>query len=308
MTPRRRRRPPRARVVRRRLAALVVVVAALGALGWGATRIAADISEDDGRANTTTDTSTVKRRLPPRLRILRIIFPEGFTRKQMAERISAVNVIAREQRHVQPRLSPSEYLRLAADSNFPRTFGDRAARGRSRGFLFPALYEFTQKTRTKRLIRDQLAAFRANWSKVGLRYARSKNLTPYDVLVIASMIEEEAVVPRERRLIAAVIYNRLRRADAARDRRNDPVRARRAPHRAAPRLSPRERQPLQHAEVPRPASDADHEPRVGVDARGRAPGRVDYLYFVRKPDKRHHYFTASNADFLRKACEYGYGC
>ena len=43
-----------------------------------------------------------------------------------------------------------------------------------------------------------------------LRYARSKNLTPYDVLMIASMVEREAQVPRERRLIASVIYNRLR--------------------------------------------------------------------------------------------------
>jgi len=43
-----------------------------------------------------------------------------------------------------------------------------------------------------------------------MRYARSKNLTPYDVLKIASMIEKETVVPAERRLVAAVIYNRLK--------------------------------------------------------------------------------------------------
>ena len=45
---------------------------------------------------------------------------------------------------------------------------------------------------------------------VDLSYARSKNLTPYDVLIIASMIEKETAVPRERRLVSAVIYNRLR--------------------------------------------------------------------------------------------------
>ena len=42
-----------------------------------------------------------------------------------------------------------------------------------------------------------------------MSYARSKNLTRYDVLIIASMIEREVVVPSERRLVAAVIYNRL---------------------------------------------------------------------------------------------------
>ena len=40
-------------------------------------------------------------------------------------------------------------------------------------------------------------------------YARSKNLTPYDVLIIASMIDREVQVPSERKLVAEVIYNRL---------------------------------------------------------------------------------------------------
>ena len=37
----------------------------------------------------------------------------------------------------------------------------------------------------------------------------SKNLTPYEVLTIASLVERETAVPRERKLIASVIYNRL---------------------------------------------------------------------------------------------------
>jgi UPF0755 protein len=38
------------------------------------------------------------------------------------------------------------------------------------------------------------------------------------------------------------------------------------------------------------------------------PARVDYLYFVRKPDKVHHFFTADENEFVRKACEFGFGC
>ena len=78
------------------------------------------------------------------------------------------------------------------------------------GFLFPALYEFTQRTTARELVADQLRAFRERFRTVDLSYARSKNLTPYDVLIIASMIEKETAVPRERRLVSAVIYNRLR--------------------------------------------------------------------------------------------------
>jgi uncharacterized YceG family protein len=59
-------------------------------------------------------------------------------------------------------------------------------------------------------VRRQLAAFEQAFTRVDLAYARSKNLTAYDVVTIASMVEREAQVPRERRLIAAVIYNRLK--------------------------------------------------------------------------------------------------
>src|SRR3954467_12008979 len=42
-----------------------------------------------------------------------------------------------------------------------------------------------------------------------MRAARHVNLTPYDVLIIASLVERETAIPSERRLIASVIYNRL---------------------------------------------------------------------------------------------------
>jgi cell division protein YceG involved in septum cleavage len=35
---------------------------------------------------------------------------------------------------------------------------------------------------------------------------------------------------------------------------------------------------------------------------------VNYLFFVRKPDKVHHFFTASASEFNRYACAHGYGC
>ncbi len=40
--------------------------------------------------------------------------------------------------------------------------------------------------------------------------AKQRHLTPYDVVVIASMIEREVRVPAERPLVAAVFLNRLR--------------------------------------------------------------------------------------------------
>ena len=44
------------------------------------------------------------------------------------------------------------------------------------------------------LVDKQLDAFKRNFDTVDLRYARRKNLTPYDVLIIASLVEREAAV------------------------------------------------------------------------------------------------------------------
>ena len=161
----------------------------------------------------------------PSLERLRIIFPEGFNVREMGTRVAEVRRIAIAKRGVQPKLTRAQYLAAAARARPPKAFLKDWKRGKIEGFLFPALYEFSQYTTGKELVDDQLVAFRPLLCEGrASHYARSKNLTPYDVLTIASMIEKEAVEPNERRLVAAVIYNRLHNRDAARDRRHDSLR------------------------------------------------------------------------------------
>ena len=91
----------------------------------------------------------------------------------------------------------------------PRSYGAKGARSLE-GFLFPAGYEVKRGRPVKLLVDQQLRAFRREFRKVDLRAAKRRNLTAYDVLTIASMVDREAQLPRERRVIASVIYNRLR--------------------------------------------------------------------------------------------------
>jgi uncharacterized YceG family protein len=80
------------------------------------------------------------------------------------------------------------------------------------GLLFPATYELRRGQATAgRLVNQQLDAFDRAIDQVDQRAARRAKLTPYDVVTIASMVEREATLARERPIIAAVIYNRLRR-------------------------------------------------------------------------------------------------
>ena len=114
---------------------------------------------------------------------LTIIFPEGQSVRQMADRVSAVRVIAIRKRHVTPVLTGAAYA--AAATRTPRPAG--FPRGRSiEGFLFPAGYIFGPSSTAGELIGRQLDAFGDAWARVPVG-----NRKPYDVLRVASMIERE---------------------------------------------------------------------------------------------------------------------
>jgi UPF0755 protein len=78
------------------------------------------------------------------------------------------------------------------------------------GFLFPDTYQLVEPISIQKLVNDQLRTFKQQFAHVNLGYARRKRLTPYDVLIVASMVQAEAATAHDAPLIASVIYNRLR--------------------------------------------------------------------------------------------------
>jgi UPF0755 protein len=194
----------------------VAVPALLGlALGGGAVAVAFVLLRGDGDAGGTPDGVSPAVTATAEEEALKIVFPEGFTREEMAERIDAVNEIARDERDLETALDSAEYVEVTKrvkpfQDALPKAFSSDPKVTSLEGFLFPATYDFTASTTVEALVRLQLAAFSEAWGEVNLARARAKNLTAYDVLVIASMIEEEVRVPKERALVASVIYNRLR--------------------------------------------------------------------------------------------------
>jgi UPF0755 protein len=79
------------------------------------------------------------------------------------------------------------------------------------GFLFPNTYELRKKgLDAKQVAETMLHEFDKQARALNLTAgAKALGLTPYQVVIIASMIEREAQVDSERALIAGVIYNRL---------------------------------------------------------------------------------------------------
>jgi UPF0755 protein len=134
---------------------------------------------------------------PPAARTIKVTIPEGRSRREVGPIIREAGL----------RGSYTRATRRNAELD-PRDYG--APRGATlEGFLFPATYDVRPNARTSQLVRQQLQTFEERFGEVDLSRARRANLTRYDVLIIASMIEREATLARERRLISAVIYNRL---------------------------------------------------------------------------------------------------
>jgi uncharacterized YceG family protein len=244
----------------------------------------------------------------PPVERLRIIFPEGLNVREMGERVAAVRQIAIAKRGVTPKLTRASYLAAVSRSRPPKAFLRDWKRGSLEGFLFPALYEFTQFTNGNELVADQLTAFRKAFARVNLSQARSKNLTPYDVLKIASMIEKETVAPRERKLVSAVIYNRLRKRmplgiDATIRYGLDIPGTESLTKAAIASHSPYNSRRFPGL-PPTPIAN----PGLASIKAAAHPAAVDYLYYVRIPGTRRHFFTASESEFLRKVCEFGYAC
>jgi uncharacterized YceG family protein len=134
---------------------------------------------------------------PVVVRTVTVTIPEGYTRPQTAE-------IAKQEG------LRGSYLKESVHSKYlnPAKYGGKEAKDLE-GFLFPDTFELEKHARAADLVQLQLEDFKRRIAGVDMSYARSKNLTVYDVVTIASMIEHEAGVASQRKLVAAVIYNRL---------------------------------------------------------------------------------------------------
>ncbi len=134
---------------------------------------------------------------PPVKRVTTVTIPEGYTRSQAAQLVEEDGL-------------QGDYTKETVHSKYlnPARYGGKGAKDLE-GFLFPDTFELKPGAPAADLVQLQLQDFKRRIKGVDMAYAKSKNLTVFDVLTIASMIEREAGVPGQRKLVASVIYNRL---------------------------------------------------------------------------------------------------
>jgi UPF0755 protein len=229
---------------------------------------------------------------PAEPRTVTVTIPEGYDRAQATE------VAKRDGLR-------GSYVKASVRSRYlkPARYGGEGADSLE-GFLFPDTFELDRHAPVSDLVQLQLEDFKRRIAGVNMAYARSKNLTTYDVVTIASMIEREAGAASQRRLVAAVIYNRLHAGM--------PLGIDATTRFATGNYG----RPLTESEL---ASESPYNTRVHaglppgpIDSPGLAsieaaahPARVDYLYYVTEPGTCGKLaFSTTAAEFEADAARY----
>jgi uncharacterized YceG family protein len=230
---------------------------------------------------------------PPAAKVSDLTIVEGRTRRQIDALLRGEGV-------------GSGYFAATSHSPLlnPSQYGAPPGADSLEGFLFPSTYQLRDPVQISALVADQLNAFRARFSTVDLRYAASRHMSPYDVLIIGSIVEKEAGTPRDFPLVASVIYNRL------------------AMHIPLGMDSTTRYQfnnydkPLTQSQlaVPSPYNTRLHAglPPTPIDSPGLAaiqaaaqPAQTNYVYFVVKPcGNGASVFTSSYSQFLQYQQQY----
>lgn len=142
---------------------------------------------------------------PPSETFTRITFPEGYTLEKMSLRLQ----------DKQPRLTAAEFMLAATDGTIRSIYQPEGVNSLE-GLLFPDTYQVSNGESAAQVVLRMVKLMERVGRQEDIE-ARSVTLSselgfpvsPYQVLVVASLIEREAKVPSDRAKIARVIYNRL---------------------------------------------------------------------------------------------------
>ncbi len=193
------------------------------------------------------------------------------------------------------------YIKLAGqpeDFTVPEVGGTTPRVDSLEGLLFPSTYYLLPGDDAEGLISAQLAAFTDKTKDLPWDNAKLLGVTPYEIVIIASIIEKEARIADERSKVAAVIYNRLKEdmtlgVDAT---------VRYALNKWTGGLS------TEDLEVDSPYNTRINKglppapiasPGVAALEAALEPAEVDYLYYVLSDTDGNHFFTSSYEEFLQ---------
>lgn len=224
-----------------------------------------------------------------RVQMLRVTIPEGWTNKQIAEHVAQMGIAA----------SADEFLALTKDPAVLAKHGIPGAT--TEGYLFPETYYLARGVKADRLHQAMLDRFFATLTDVDA----PKDVKPdelFKAVILASIIEREAVHRDELPRMAGVYLNRVKKG----------MRLEADPTIQYILGDPKKKLYLKDLEVKSPYNTYRNKglppgpiSNPGIEALKAAfhPETHDFLFFVLKPDQ-HHEFTRSYNEHLKAKKEF----
>lgn len=210
-----------------------------------------------------------------------ITIPEGLSVREAVSLLAAAGFGSEESFHC-----------LLEDPVFLDAEGLPAAG--AEGYLFPDTYAFPATTPQDRILRTMIRRFHEVVGPEFARRAAALGLAEHEAVTLASLVEEETAVAEERRLVAAVFVNRLRRGMPL---QSDPtvLYGRDGPDRRITRADLRRHTSHNtYTMTGLPPSPITNPGRAALEA-AVDPAAVDYLYFVARGDGSHEFTTTLGA-------------
>jgi UPF0755 protein len=224
----------------------------------------------------------------PKVESISVTFPEGYTVEQTAVRAARDLDISRKR-----------FLQFATSGRFSAPPYLPEGKKTVEGFLYPNTYDFVKDIGPKGVIDLLLTSFKEQVAGLPWERAEQFKVSPYEVVTIGSLIEQEARFAPDRRRIARVIYNRLEGGM--------PLQIDATIQYALGDFSPIL---LKDREIDSPYNTYLHQglPPTPIGNPGRSslsaalsPASGNWLYYVLIDcDTGRHYFTDSLSDFNRK--------
>lgn len=228
-------------------------------------------------------------------RLSRLTVIEGWTRWDIAALLARIPELKLR--------SAEEALALFDDTSAIRDIDPEAKN--LEGYLYPDTYSFQPDATPRQVVDTMVKRFRQVWGELSAKHTTPPNLTPREVVTVASLIETEAKLKDERPLVASVIYNRLRRniplgidstviyaSKAAGKWRNNGKVYQSDLDRDSPYNTRKVR-----GLPPGPIASAGQS---SLEA-ALKPAQTDFIYYVREPSRNDgaHNFYSNESDFAR---------
>jgi len=131
-----------------------------------------------------------------RVKTYQITIPEGFTLKEIGDLLADT-------------CGKNEFNQLVANREFMQPWKIKAAN--CEGYLFPSTYHYTRNTRCRQLLSLMLKTFTGQYKIISDEVTNPSSYSRHELVTLASIVQKETGNKKEMPLIAAVLFNRLRK-------------------------------------------------------------------------------------------------